>query len=105
MIRRRLPNRRPAMTHGIDGGKYTATIGFDELGRPRELFLTGAKPGSDMDAVLGDLAVALSVALQCGVGAEAMAVSVGRAGAPPVAISAIGQVLDLIAQYEHEALR
>src|SRR4051794_37930038 len=63
--RRRLPNRRPAVTHEIvvDGSRFVASIGFDELARPRELFLTGGKPGSQVDAILGDAAVAVSVAL------------------------------------------
>lgn len=101
MIRRRLQNRRPAVTHQLGG--CTATVGFDELGRPREVFLTGGKAGSDMDAVFGDVAVAVSVALQHGVSAEAMAASVGRAGSPPVAVSIIGVALDLLASYEQEA--
>lgn len=103
MIRLRLPNRRPCVTHSIDSGRFTASIGFDQSGRPRELFLSGGKPGSDLDAVLGDTAVAVSVALQSGVSAEAMALSVGRAGSPPAAISPIGIALDLIALCEREA--
>lgn len=103
MIRRRLANRRPAVTHDIGGGRYTASIGFDELARPREVFLSGGKPGSELDGLLGDAAVALSVALQHGVPAEAMALSVGRAGSPPAAVSIVGAALDLITQYEREA--
>jgi len=102
MIRVRLPNRRRAITHDLVVGRahYTATIGFDEIGRPRELFLDGAKAGSDMAAVLDDVGVAVSVALQSGVNAAAMAVSAGRAGSPPTAISIIGAALDLLAAYE-----
>ena len=47
--------------------------------RPKEVFLFGAKDGTDMAAVLADTAVALSVALQHGVPAQAMAASIGRA--------------------------
>lgn len=102
MIRRRLPNRRAAVTHDleVDDRRYQASIGFDELGRPRELFLTGPKAGSNMAVVLADLAVAVSVALQHGVTAEAMALSVGRSGSPPVATSVVGAALDLLAAYE-----
>jgi len=103
MIRRRLNNRRPAVTHDIEGARYKVTVGFDELARPRELFLNGAKAGSDLDAILGDVAVVVSVALQHGVSAGAMAVSVGRTGSPPVAVSIIGTALDLLASYEREA--
>jgi hypothetical protein len=98
--RRRLPNRRDSVTHDIGGGRFRATIGFDKTGRPRERFLNSTKPGSEIDVILGDVAVAVSVALQCGTSAEAMAGSVGRAGSPPVAVSVIGAGLDLLAEYE-----
>lgn len=111
--RRRLPNRRQAVTETIefaagDGRvvQYEATIGFGELGQPKEIFLFGAKAGTDMAAVLADTAVALSVALQHGVAAEAMAMSISRiepadgsarAGMPA---SVIGAALDLLTRYE-----
>jgi hypothetical protein len=83
--RKRLPNRRMAVSETIefvrsDGGlaSYEATIGFDDQGRPKEIFLFGAKAGSDMALALADTAVALSVALQHGVTAQAMALSVSR---------------------------
>ena len=106
--RKRLPNRRPAVTEQItfmrsDGNLavYDATIGFDGEGRPKELFLTGARAGSDMAAALADTAVAVSVALQHGVRARAMALSVSRnhEGMP---VSAIGAALDLIGKFEDE---
>jgi hypothetical protein len=102
MSRERLPNRRMAITHDLIVGSstYAATIGLDRLGRPREIFLSGAKSGSDAAAILADCAVALSVALQSGVSAEAMAISVGRAGDPPAPISIIGAALSLAASYE-----
>jgi hypothetical protein len=112
--RRRLPQRRPSVTESIefmrgDGSamRYEATISFDELCRPKEIFLFGAKEGTDMAAVLADTAVALSVALQHGVLAEAMAVSISRvaelgdqARGRPTSI--IGAALDLLARYERE---
>ena len=114
--RRRLPNRREAVTETIefaagDGRvvRYEATIGFDELGQPREIFLFGAKAGTDMAAVLADTAVALSVALQHGVGAKAMAMSISRTPPPLGSLhggmpaSVVGAALDLLARYEHEA--
>src|SRR5437868_4194116 len=78
--RRRLPNRRAALTESIvvGGIAYSATIGFDELGRPREIFLHGAKHGSGMAAILDDVSVVVSVAMQHGVSAEALARSVSR---------------------------
>lgn len=110
--RRRLANRRPAVTATIafarpDGNlsAYDATVGFDELGRPREIFLFGARDGSEMAAALADTAVALSVALQHGVKAEAMALSVSRlpdGSGDALPASAVGAALDLLARYERE---
>lgn len=65
--RRRLPNRRSTVTESIQFAagngrvvQYEASVGFDELGRPKEIFLFGAKDGADIAAVLTDTAVALS---------------------------------------------
>jgi len=62
--RRRLPNRRRAITETVrfargngEAVEYSATIGFDEVGRPKEVFLSGARDGSDMAAVLADAAI------------------------------------------------
>jgi hypothetical protein len=106
--RKRLPNRRMAVSETIefvrsDGGlaSYEATIGFDDQGRPKEIFLFGAKAGSDMALALADTAVALSVALQHGVTAQAMALSVSR-NSDGVPVSVIGAALDLLARLEKE---
>ncbi len=82
----RLPNRRSAHTETleVDGQTFTATVGFDEHGRPRELFLMAGKEGSMLNALLADAAVVISVALQHGVSSEALARSVGRLPASPV---------------------
>lgn len=105
-IRQQLPERRRSLTETItfcrsDGNisTYEATIGFDQLYRPREIFLFGAKDGSDMYTALLDAAVALSVALQNGVTATAMARSLYRTsdGMPA---SVVGAALDLLAKYE-----
>jgi hypothetical protein len=52
--RARLPNRRPCVTERIVVGQsvYEASIGFDGEGRPKEIFLSGAKVGTDMAAIL-----------------------------------------------------
>jgi hypothetical protein len=69
--RRRLPNRRRNETHDLvvnsSGTKVVATIGFVETGKPAEVFLNAGKAGSAVDALLGDVAVVISVALQCGI--------------------------------------
>lgn len=105
--RRRLPNRREAVNETIEFARsngevaqYQASVGFDELGRPKEIFLFGAKEGTDMAAVLADTAVAISVALQHGVSAQAMAASLGRVPGEQTPISVIGAALDFLVRHE-----
>ena len=114
--RQRLPNRRPAHTEALEvaGQSFTATVGFDpESGLPRELFLTAGKEGSMLNALLADAAVVISIALQNGVPAAALAKSIGRLPAGPVApagldhapvqkvpASPIGAALDLLRRFE-----
>jgi len=81
---------------------FAASIGFAEDGRPAEVFLTGAKDGSGMAAIIGDASVVISVALQHGVPAAALAKSIARVpdqldGPAVKAASVIGAALDLIA--------
>jgi hypothetical protein len=79
-----------------------ATIGFDAAGRPAELFLSGAKDGSGMAAILDDASVVISVALQHGVRAADLA-NISRAPDAMgriTAASAIGAALDLLVAYE-----
>ncbi len=78
--RRRLPSRRPGETHALSVGNhtFTATFGFDQDGQPREVFLDGAKDGTEMATILDDVAVLVSVALQHGIRATALAKSVAR---------------------------
>src|SRR2546430_1832178 len=101
--RRRLPNRRRAETADIVIGNMvvSATVGFDETGAPKEIFLAGGKTGSAMDFLLADAAVALSVSLQHGVPAAALAKSIARIpetidGSATKAASIIGGALDLL---------
>jgi ribonucleoside-diphosphate reductase alpha chain len=114
--RQRLPNRRPSHTETLEvaGQTFTATVGFDpEDGRPRELFLNAGKEGSLINAMLADAAVAISVALQHGVSAQALAKSIGRFPETPIApagldqspaamvpASPIGAALDLLRSFE-----
>ncbi len=114
--RQRLPNRRPSVTETLEGEGQCVevTVGFaPESGAVREVFLVGGKEGSMLDGLLADAAVAISVALQCGVSAETLARSVGRLPASPVTpaeldhgpgrkvpASPIGAALDLITTFE-----
>ncbi len=115
--RKRLPSRRPSHTETleVDGQVVTATIGFDpKTDRPCELFLTAGKEGSLINAMLADAAVAISIALQHGVSAQALAKGVGRMPPGPVTpaeldqgqpgrlpTSPIGAALDLLKAFEN----
>ncbi len=114
--RQRLPNRRPSHTETLEvaGQAFTATVGFDpKTNRPCEVFLTAGKEGSLINAMLADAAVAISVALQHGVSAKALAKSIGRLPeiavtpadldqGPPAVLPAspIGAALDLVTTFE-----
>ena len=119
--RRRLPNRRPSHTETLEvaGQTVTATVGFDpKTNRPCEVFLTAGKEGSTLSALLADAAVAISVALQHGVSAQALAKSIGRLPemattpadldqAQPARLPAspIGAALDLLRSFENGPAR
>lgn len=106
--RRRLPDRRPGVieTIAIGGRPYDADVGFDPAtGAPREIFLSGAKAGTDMAAILADTSVVVSVALQHGIPASVLARSISRVPVLPdeparMPASVIGAALDLLVRYE-----
>jgi hypothetical protein len=108
----KLPNRRPSVTTPLpfDGQTLSAMVGFDRHDAPRELFLSGAKDGSGLAAILADASVVISIALQYGVPPAELAHSVTRVplsysdtdNAPSVAASVIGAAVDLIVQYAAE---
>jgi hypothetical protein len=103
--RRRLPNRRMAETVNLALGGIilSATVGFDAAGNPAEVFLSGAKDGSGMASILEDASVVISVALQHGIPATALARSISRSpdGMGHIkAASVIGAALDLIVEFE-----
>ena len=120
-LRRRLPNRRPSETRTLTVGNLTfaATVGFDpEDGRPREVFLDGAKDGTEMAAILDDASVVISISLQHGISAAALAKSVARVPLAPLTpaglaeaagprntapASVIGAALDLLQGFEADA--
>ncbi len=116
-VRQRLPNRRQCHTEALEiaGQAFTATVGFDECDQPRELFLTAGKEGSLLNAMLADAAVVISIALQHGIPAAALAKSIGRLPIGPVVpadlegprpgrvpASPIGAALDLVSSFERE---
>lgn len=82
-----LPNRRLSITEKVEAGgiRLFVTAGIDPSGGAvREVFFGGTKEGSAMNAIMGDVAVIISVALQHGVPAEALAKSMARIPMEPM---------------------
>ena len=114
--RKRLPNRRPSHVETLEvtGQEFTACIGFDpKTGQPCEIFLDASKRDSMFGAMLSDAAVVISIALQNGIPAAALAKSIGRLPIIPVGpadlesrqpgrapASPIGAALDLLRRFE-----
>lgn len=75
MPRRVLPHRRHCETETIrwDGKSWTFSVGFYDDNAPAEIFVTGAKAGSDVEAVARDACVAVSIALQHGTPVDVLA--------------------------------
>ena len=99
MPRERLPDRRQSETvnlwHG--GRRYHLTIGEFPDGRPGEIFLHGAKPGSDTDLLCDDIGVLISRLLQYGDDPASLASGMGRLGDGTTAASLVGAVVDVLA--------
>lgn len=102
--RKRLPDRRPNRTETIQwaGQKFAVSIGFwPDSGHPAEIFIDGAKAGSDLRAILADTSVLLSLCLQYGIEPSALLHSMGRV---PVSetesapASIIGTICEALAQ-------
>jgi len=109
--RQRLPNRRPALTERIEfaGRPYWISVGFDpRCGAVREVFAAGAQLGSDSDALIADAAVVLSLALQHGISAQALQLSLARVphvidGPAVLPASILGALIDLVVTIERGA--
>ena len=98
-VRRRLPDRRRTIAVKISAGGMGAHahVGFDDLGRAREVFLRprgGAKVGSAVDALCDDAAILLSLALQYGVPLEQLRLSLSSTGGEPATL--IGAAVDAL---------
>ena len=82
-----------------DGTLYAVTVGFQpDTGEPREIFTHGARVGSNMDGILDDACILLSLLLQHRVEPAALARSMGRLGTGGQAASIIGAIADLLAE-------
>ena len=102
----RLDNRRPALTtsvrHKNKGPLITLTTCLVD-GCAKEVFLgSSAGSGTDLEAILHDVAIALSVSFQNSVTVQSLAHSVKRVpdGQPS---SVVGTVLDALRRLEVEA--
>ncbi len=99
MTRTRLPNRRPNETVELmfNDTRYAVTVGYyPDTGRVGEVFTHGAKVGSNMDAILDDACVALSMLLQYGIEPPRLAAGMGRLGGDGAPASIIGALADLL---------
>ncbi len=98
MARERLPDRRQAETVDLwyDGRRFHVTIGQYDDGRPGEVFLHGAKPGSDVDLLCDDIGVLVSRLLQYGDDPASLAAGIGRLGNGDPA-SIVGAIADVLA--------
>ena len=98
-MRKKVPNRRPAMTTTIEfeQQKLCGTIGYDpEAGLPCEaIFSARAKSGTLLDGLLCDAGVLLSLALQYGTPATALAKSIARLENGSLA-DPVGELMDAI---------
>ena len=64
--RQRLPNRRRQQTDELRHGEYTFLVscGFDASSQVKEVFSKGFRQGTDMDSLIDDAMILLSIALQ-----------------------------------------
>ena len=99
MSRERLPDRRQSETldlwHG--GKRYHLTIGEYPDGSPGEVFIHGAKPGSDTDLLYDDVGVLISRLLQHGDDPVALAAGLGKLGNGQGPASLVGAIADVLA--------
>ena len=98
MPRERLPDRRRSETVDLWHGRrrYHLTIGEYPDGRPAEVFIRGAKPGSDTDLLCDDIGVLVSRLLQHGDDPASLAAGIGRLGNGDPA-SIVGAIVDMLA--------
>jgi hypothetical protein len=99
-----LPARRLCETfnlkHGGQNTEFTVTLGRFPTGLVGEVFISGAKAGSEVDAVARDGAVLLSLCMQFGVPLETIRHAITREGnGSPSTI--VGAVVDRIVSVDH----
>jgi hypothetical protein len=97
MIKRSLPQRRAAETFNLRfrNQLFTVTVGFFADGTPGEVFINNCKTGNDIESIVRDAGVLLSLALQHGVPPETIRHAVTR-GASEEPASILGAVVDAL---------
>lgn len=107
MPRERLADRRPSVTFGLSwhGHAFAVTAGYSPYGRVREVFASGTRTGSDMQRMIDDACVVISLALQFGALPGDLRRSLGSipdpaAGMAETPASVIGAILHAIARAE-----
>lgn len=101
--RQPLPMRRPSQTfelrHGAKAAVFHVTLGYydRECARLGEVFISGSKSGTEVEANVRDGAVLVSIALQYGVPLDVMRHAITRE-ANGAASTIIGAVLDRLAE-------
>jgi hypothetical protein len=104
--RRGLPSRRLSVHERLEwGGRaWSVTIGFDVDGTVREVFVNAERSSGDLEAIIHDGCILLSLLLQVGVPASRLAEHLGREGVLPdaPAASPIGLVAKRLVAIEAE---
>lgn len=101
--RKRLPSRRDNKTIKVThkGQNYAVTFGYDPAtGEVREIFTRGSKVGSQLDGLIDDFCILLSIALQYGIKASSLAGSMGRQGFDNEPSSIFGFLMNLLREQE-----
>jgi hypothetical protein len=94
-MRNLLPQRRFCetfqLTHGKQNNAFAVTVGRYNDGTLGEVFISGAKAGSEMDAITRDSAILLSLAMQYGVDLDTIKHALTRepSGSPMTIVGAV----------------
>ena len=101
MARKILPQRRRSETFFMHHGKhkFQVTVGYFTTEEIGEVFISGAKTGSEMDALCRDAAILLSLALQHGTPLDIIRHAITRE-ANGEASTIIGAVVDKLMQQQ-----
>lgn len=113
MGRERLPDRRRQISTEIAWGEgalsqtWTLSVGLDDERNVKEIFVTSILGGSDMEALVDDACVAISLLLQHGMDIAEVAKHLGREGVNPdaPAASILGVAVARAAELQTEEKR